>query len=823
MEHGSKIRLLAVGLLLLFVRVTHAETVTGPATAISSPCTERELKNAPVSASSASATGSPPVPATSPCMEPQTTVASSGDTKSEPGRVSAEQPQSGTVDAPSDATGDQGDTESEPAGNMLRTISVSASRVEKDPTKAPVTLSIISADAIQEMVATSIKDLIRYEPGISVGNNPSRFGMSGFNIRGLDGNRILIQMDGIRQPDSFLIGGFSNAGRNMVDVGMLSGVEIQRGAGSSLQGSEGIGGVVSYRSPEPEDYLKGRSFAVSPEGIYQGVDRSLGLIGTLAAGNDYLKLMLRGVQRTGHEVANMGTVGGTGIDRTKPNPQDVNTLNGLAKLVFTPFPSYRATFAAEGFERVVDTDVLSLPRVGGRVGLTGADKYERQRVSLDQRIANTPLGTVNLKLYRQYSRTNQYTNDQILQFTSTGSNRFLLERDFDFRQVLTGAKLQNESVFELLGAHTLVWGGEAFRTETTQIRDGLFTDFTNGTTTKLIGGLEWLPTRDFPPSSTTQLAGFLQDEWYLSERITLVTGLRYDNYHLNPHPDALYVARNPGVKAEEVRLNAFSPKASLIFNAGLGFSFVAQYSQGFRPPPYNDVNIGFTNLGAFYTTIANPDLKPEIVRGGELSVRHHSDRGSVSFTAYDNRYEDFIDTSRPLTCPGDPLCVPGMLTFQSRNLPRVRIYGFEGRMDQQLFPGWRLRGSFAWTKGRDLDTGLPIIQVNPASGVLGLSYERGPFRVEGLVTASMRKTLKESRGVNRLLQPPAYTVVDLLAQWRFASKGRLSVGIFNLLDEKYWHWADVPVNDIHTADTRGGPDRYTRPGRNFSVSLSYRF
>jgi hemoglobin/transferrin/lactoferrin receptor protein len=116
------------------------------------------------------------------------------------------------------------------------------------------------------------------------------------------------------------------------------------------------------------------------------------------------------------------------------------------------------------------------------------------------------------------------------------------------------------------------------------------------------------------------------------------------------------------------------------------------------------------------------------------------------------------------------------------------------------------------------------MQINPLTGVLGLSYERGPFRVESLVTAAMRKTAHEARGVTqRLLLPPGYAVVDLLAQWRFGRNGRLAVGIFNLLDEKYWQWADVPVKDVHTGDSIGGPDRYTRPGRNFSVSLSYQF
>jgi hemoglobin/transferrin/lactoferrin receptor protein len=784
MAYANKCCFLAGGTLLMLACATYAETEAKPPI-ILPPCAERELKSTPTAASPAQGTGSQPVPPTAPCMDPETKK---------------------------DAL---------PPGNMLNTISVSAPRVARDMKNVPVTLSVISTENIQEQMVTSIKDLIRYEPGISVANNPSRFGMSGFNIRGLDGNRILIQMDGIRQPDNFIIGGFSNAGRNMVDVGMLSGVEIQRGAGSSLQGSEGLGGVVSFRSPEPEDFLKGRSFAISPEGIYQSVDRSVGLIGTVAAGNEYLKLMLRGVQRTGHEIANMGTVGGAGINRTKPNPQDVDTMNGLAKLVFTPFAAYRATFAVEGFERTVDTDVLSLPR-GLTVGLTAKDTYERNRISLDQRIANTPLGIINLKLYQQTSRTKQYTHDNRLLRFAAGNQNELVERWFDFKQTLAGAKLQNESIFEMLGAHTLTWGGEAFKTDTIQGRDGLQSNLTLGTQSKQIGP-DMLPTRDFPPSSTTQLAAFFQDEWWLSDRLTIIAGLRYDHYFLNPKPDALYVARNPGVDVSDVSLSAFSPKLSGIWHMWRGFSFVAQYSQGFRPPPYNDVNIGFTNLGARYTAVANPNLRPEVVRGVELSLRHTSDRGSVSFTAYDNRYEDFIDSSRPLVCPGDPLCVPGLLTFQSRNLPKVRIYGFEGRLDQQLFPGWRLRGSFAWTKGRDLETNLPIIQVNPMTGVLGLSYERGPLRFESIVTAAMRKTARESRGVERLLLPSGYTVVDLLAHWKFARTGRVSVGVFNLLDEKYWQWADVPVRDIHTADSIGGPDRYTRPGRNFSVSLSYHF
>ena len=44
-------------------------------------------------------------------------------------------------------------------------------------------------------------------------------------------------------------------------------------------------------------------------------------------------------------------------------------------------------------------------------------------------------------------------------------------------------------------------------------------------------------------------------------------------------------------------------------------------------------------------------------------------------------------------------------------------------------------------------------------------------------------------------------------------------GVFNLFDEKYAAWSDVRG----LADTSTAKDAYTRPGRNASVSASFRF
>jgi hemoglobin/transferrin/lactoferrin receptor protein len=96
----------------------------------------------------------------------------------------------------------------------LKPVAVTATRTERPVQDAPGAVTVIEAETIERNVMKDIGDLIRYEPGVSVGNNAGRFGLNSFNIRGIGGNRVLIQVDGIRLPDAFSFGSFSSASRN---------------------------------------------------------------------------------------------------------------------------------------------------------------------------------------------------------------------------------------------------------------------------------------------------------------------------------------------------------------------------------------------------------------------------------------------------------------------------------------------------------------------------------------------------------------------------------------------------------------------------------
>ena len=70
------------------------------------------------------------------------------------------------------------------------------------------------------------------------------------------------------------------------------------------------------------------------------------------------------------------------------------------------------------------------------------------------------------------------------------------------------------------------------------------------------------------------------------------------------------------------------------------------------------------------------------------------------------------------------------------------------------------------------------------------------------------------------MRPDASTILDLTAFYAVTDALKLRAGLFNLTGETYALWSDV--RGLSVADA-GIADAFTRPGRNLSLSASYRF
>ena len=397
-----------------------------------------------------------------------------------------------------------------------------------------------------------------------------------------------------------------------------------------------------------------------------------------------------------------------------------------------------------------------------------------------------------------------------------------LDRSFEYDETtlgleFTAARGLSAGSFE----HQLVYGVEATRTRLEEMRDGLQTTVDTGATSSVILG-ETFPLRDMPVSDVTEIGVFLQDEIRLADgRWTLVPALRVDHYDLSPDVDRIYREDNPSSTAVDIEETSLAPKLGATYRFTDTLTGFFQYAHGFRSPPPEDVNIGLEIPLFRVRAVPNPDLKPETSDGFELGLRVRSSAVTLTASAFQTDYDDFIESKVNLGADAS-----GVTLFQSRNVAEARIYGAElsalaslGAVGARL-EGWTARLAASWTRGDDLVRDKPLNSIDPPRLVAGVRYETPSQRWNGeLVVTAVEAQRDVDTSLADLYRSDGYATVDLLAEWRLSSRMRLNVGLFNLTDEAYIEWADVrgrTVDDVLIP-------YYTQPGFNAAATLHYDF
>ena len=118
-------------------------------------------------------------------------------------------------------------------------VVITATRSEKLLQDVPVITEFISQTEIEEKGADDLAEAMEDRPGILVESNSS--GGKILRMNGIDNKRILILMDG--NPIAGKI--HDRVELNMIDSDKIDHIEIVKGPGSALYGSEAMGGVVN--------------------------------------------------------------------------------------------------------------------------------------------------------------------------------------------------------------------------------------------------------------------------------------------------------------------------------------------------------------------------------------------------------------------------------------------------------------------------------------------------------------------------------------------------------------------------------------------------
>lgn len=739
-----------------------------------------------------------------------------------------------TAQAASEATPSSGvaPTVAGNADSALSTIVVNAGRTPQPAGPLSATVSVVDRQQMEEQVAASMADALRYEPGVVVRREPrGRSGEASIEVRGIGGQRLVTLIDGVRQPSGYVASG-ATQGQLKVDVASLQGIEILRGPASSLYGSDALAGVVLLRTLSPDDFLKGDdSLAGSAATGFGGADNGRFANLNLAFRAGITQNLISVTTREGSHYRNNDS-------DLRPDPQDSHGHDVLLKSVIRPDSRQTITLTAEQFRRTYQTDQESLVRTiqgGVRVLDSKADDDSRRnRLGLAYAYAADHgwLDTVRAQVDYQRSTTHEHSFEE----RKPPGAAPALNRDslLSHRESQWSATVQAEGAFDT-GAVRHQWLAGI---------DGLFRDSRvyheaaqwavgrPDTLTHVVDG-ETYPRKTAPDASVRNIGLFLQDEMLLlGGRLRITPSLRFDDYRLRAKQDALFANANvQGHEAVGLTKRAFTPRLGVNYEWAARQFVYANYVTGFRMPTSDQLNrVGLVPVSTFiHDFIPSPDLQPETSRGLELGLRGQARLGSYELTGFYNRYRDFIETEIVQVIPAGGSVTRPTRRMQARNVHKVDIYGIEAKghlqLDQLLGwrDNWRLTGAFQWSVGNNKTDDQPLNSIQPLRLVLGLRWDHhegryGAHAIGNFVKGKTRvneKLTQTGPTAPVPLTTGGYATMDLEGYVRLGKQVTLNLAIENVFDRRYFEWSSVSMltgNDARLA-------AYTAPGRRASASV----
>lgn len=724
-----------------------------------------------------------------------------------------------------------------------------------------------NAKTIQQEMIRDTRDLVRYTTDVGISDN-GRF-LKGFSIRGVEGNRVGISVDGVNLPDSeenslYSRYGNFNPSRLSIDSELVRDIDIVRGSDALNSGSGALGGSVNYHTLDAQDIVKSNNkFGALLRGGY--ASKNSEWVRTLGLGyvGDKVDAVLMYSQRTGHEIKSRGEGPEFNYTRSQhPDPATHRFHSYLAKVGYQITPHHKVGVGLNGQKGSRYVDERSYTSYGS--AWREADD-QNKRINVNAYYLYTPESN-----YLAFSKLDfDYQKTDLAAVNYKGQRDWLtnekqLSEVYDRRMktVFKGISAELESMpFNLGGEHVF-----SFRTYASE------REFKNiNHDTNEFGLDDWytiqrpVKTRIYGASLKDQITWNPRFESGWRPTFSANVGTRYDYAKLSPK--ALNAACSKACLAEgEPAQSSFSNWSGFL---GLDaqttdtWKFGYQLSTGYRIPTATELYFSFTN--AYGTWKSNPGLKSERSINHTVFAKAQNEKGIFDVSLYQTRYRDFLFEQESIieqTQYGRTYQTP---VQQMVNVDNARVHGVEVKGSLNLdtiFPipqGFKLHAALGYSKGK-LSNSTSLLSIQPIKAVLGLDYEdpNGKWGIFSRLTYLGSKKAKDAKTLEikdrcvaweyddwtgedqcskkelyqsvenyKYLNKSTY-LVDLFGFYKIKEAIILRAGVYNLFDKKYHTWDALRGINAHSTtnniDRNGvGLERFYAPGRNFSASVEIRF
>ncbi|ELK3679118.1 TonB-dependent receptor [Vibrio fluvialis] len=120
------------------------------------------------------------------------------------------------------------------------TVVVTANRFEQKQASVLSATTVISRQEIEQYQANSLTEVLRRVPGVEVAQNGGRGHNASVFMRGTNSDHVLVLVDGVRIDSA--AGGVAI---NHFPLGLVERLEVIRGPGAAMYGSDAVGGVIN--------------------------------------------------------------------------------------------------------------------------------------------------------------------------------------------------------------------------------------------------------------------------------------------------------------------------------------------------------------------------------------------------------------------------------------------------------------------------------------------------------------------------------------------------------------------------------------------------
>jgi hemoglobin/transferrin/lactoferrin receptor protein len=646
----------------------------------------------------------------------------------------------------------------------------------------PYHTTVLDDDRLHDrQAARSFPDALKEAPGVHVQKTGP--GQASPFIRGFTGYRTLAMIDTIRLNNSTFRSG-PNQYWSTVDMFLVDRIEVARGPGSILYGSDAMGGVAAVYTRSRESFEPGFHAGARAHLRFAGAEDSVVSRLEFEGNVDDFGWLVGGTSKQFGDIdagRHQGLLPNTGWHEFDGDARFTLRLDAASRIDIAyqrarqfDSPRTHRTLASKSYRGT------ALPAPGDRGSLQ--EEFDQERDLAYAAWTAEKLGGVIDSARVVLSGQRQFEE----RFRVRASDGDI---DVDSFAVNTAGLVVQ------LGSSTsfgyVTYGVDMYHDEVRSDRFRI--DLPSSTVSQFGRG----PVAD---DARYRLFGaFLQDELDLSPSDVLTLGIRYTRAEAR----ARGVAQGP---AFDAALFATLPPLDETYGAVVGgarllhrFSEewvgIVGVSQSFRAPSLNDSTSIETVSGTPGPGLQIPatGLDPERTLQAEVGARYRSKTLSIEAFYFHTFIQDFLGRVSIPDVNGD-----GNPDFQLQNFSDGYVKGFEAGAAWQATPDWELYASFAWALG-NVDTLVggvtverPMDKMNPATALLGARWQEAgsPLWVEGWVTIvweQSRLSPGDKADAQRIPPggTPGYTLFGLRGGGKLCESASLTVAIENIGNRDY--------------------------------------